>query len=152
MGFQNGGVMHVGSTHSPGAVTAVFIALGSGTIVLLHVFFALTWNSLFKWVGVGWPWFLNSGATVVLTLTVLFVVALIAGLCVRVPQRTRLLAGLGMCGGANAAMVVVLFVVGPGNIWPMVIVMGSLLITPAVILGIAIASLIVFVKTRYVEA
>ena len=129
----------------------VFIAVGFGTFVLLQVFFALTWNSLFKWGGVDRPWFLNSGATIVLTLTVLFVVSLIAGLCVRVPQRTRLLAGLGMCGGANATMVVWLFVIGPGNIWPIVIVMGSLIITPAVILGIAIASLIVFVKTRYVE-
>ncbi len=131
----------------------VFSAVGFGTFVLLHVFFALTWNSLFTTRGgAPTPWFLNSGATIVLTLTVLFVVSLIGGLCVRVPQRTRLLAGLGMCGGTNAAMVVVLFVVGPGNIWPMVIVMGSLLITPAVILGIAIASLIVFVKTWYVEA
>jgi len=88
----------------------------------------------------------------VVTVTALFLVSLLAGLAARVPQRVRLRAGLGMLGGANAAMVIVLFVVGPGNIWPLVIVMGSLLITPAVILGIAVASLIVFVKTRYVEA
>jgi len=129
-----------------------FIAVGFGTFLLLHVFFALTWNSLFKWGSVDRPWFLNSGAATRLTLTVLFVVSLIAGLCVRVPQRTRLLAGLGMCGGATAAMVIWLFVIGPGTIWPIVTVIGSLLVTPAVALGIALASLIEFLRTKYTES
>ena len=130
----------------------VFIVVGFGTFVLLHVFFALTWNSLFKWHSVDVPWFLNSGASIVLTLTVLFVVSLIAGLCVHVSRRTRLLAGLGMWGGANIAMIVVLFVLGPGNMWPIVIVMASLLMTPAVALGTALASLVQLLRIKFSEA
>jgi hypothetical protein len=81
----------------------------------------------------GVRWFLNSGFTVTTTLVVLALVAILVEVLDRavLPWRPCWLAA-----GISVAFVGYLFAVGPGNLFPIVVVMGlTMLIPTAVIAG-----------------
>jgi hypothetical protein len=84
------------------------------------------------WLQVAYGWWLNSGIGVVRTSTVLFVLGfLIAAWRSGSPRRRS----FGLWLGAIAAMTAVLFKTGPGNIWPIVLVVASGLSAVAVFSG-----------------
>jgi hypothetical protein len=82
-------------------------------------------------------WFLNSGRGVLLTTIVLALAAAAMGLGSSPPGLWR--AAVGFAGGAAAAMVVVLFALGPGTIFPIVIAIGTGIIAVAAVTGVVIA-------------
>ena len=70
------------------------------------------------------PWFLNAGRAVLFTGLCVFAVAVAVGATVRRPLEKALLC-VCVTGGACAAMAGVLFMRGPGNIFPIVLVIGG---------------------------
>lgn len=105
---------------------------GVAVFLLLQVFFSQTWMNLFAWAKVTQAWWLNSGRSIFVTLVVVFL-ATVAVLAVR---RTSLLASsLAMMAGLAIGMTVALLAVGPGNLWPIVLVFGWGLLGVAVGLG-----------------
>jgi hypothetical protein len=105
----------------------VGFAAGLMTFVAAHEVEALKWAA---WFGsVHDPWFLNSGRAVAFTMACLLVSSLIAG--------WLRLSGLMFAAGAATAMTAVLFLKqgGPGTIFPIVIVVGTLLMLAVSLLG-----------------
>jgi hypothetical protein len=82
-------------------------------------------------------WFLNSGRGVLITTIVLALAAAAMGLGSSPPGLWS--ATVAFSGGAAAAMVVVLFALGPGTIFPIVIAIGMVIIAVAAITGAVIA-------------
>jgi hypothetical protein len=110
-------------------VTRRWLGFGVGLLAFLAVHLAesLMWNI---WFGDAHePWFLNSGRAVAATIGWLFVVSAIAG--------SFGLSGLMLSAGAFVAMTGVLFLKpgGPGNIFPIVMAFGGLLILGSNTLG-----------------
>jgi hypothetical protein len=84
----------------------------------------------------GSGWFLNSGVGVAL------VVGVLAGACavlaVATPQSNVWRVSGAFAGGAIAAMIVSLFAIGPGTLFPIVIAIGGGLIVIAALAGGAV--------------
>jgi hypothetical protein len=87
----------------------------------------------------GAGWFLNSGRGVLVVAAVLGVLAILVGSVRTVPLRVG---GAALVAGAVVAMVGTLFVVGPGTIFPIVIVVGTAVIAVAVAAGTMLAALV----------
>jgi hypothetical protein len=83
-------------------------------------------------------WWLDSGRGVATTMAVLFGTAI--GVCLR-SDAPRLQA-TAMCIGAIAGMTAVLFWIGPGTIWPIVLVVAAALTCTAVYAGAGVARLV----------
>lgn len=75
-------------------------------------------------------WWLNEGQRVAITLAVAAVGAVVAAPTLP----TAAAFGFGMAGG----MATILFVTGPGTIFPIVIVIGTMMIGTAVVVGFAV--------------
>jgi hypothetical protein len=106
---------------------AVGFAAGLLTFGAAHAVEVLKWAA---WFGNAYePWFLNSGRAVAFTMACLFLTSLISG--------WLRLSALMIAAGAATAMIAVLFLKegGPGTIFPIVIVAGSVLILAITILG-----------------
>jgi hypothetical protein len=103
------------------------IALGALAFAAAHAIIVSKWGEWFG--GLHEPWFLNSGRAVAFTTALLFGVGLAGGLFG--------LSGLMIAAGAFVTMTVVFFRLpdGPGNIFPVVVVSGGLLILGAAWLG-----------------
>ena len=85
-------------------------------------------------------WFLDSGTAAVSMLGALFAVAALVGATVR--SGHPLTRGLGVAAGACAAMTLVLFRVGPGTIFPIVLAFGGALITVTSVAGAVVGGLV----------
>jgi hypothetical protein len=99
--------------------------LGAATFLAAHVVEVAGWREWFY--GVYAPWFLNSGRAVALTAGSLMVVAAIAALTIS-DRRDWLVVGMNLTAGATVAMVIVLFAVGPGTLFPIAIVIGTVVV------------------------
>jgi hypothetical protein len=78
-------------------------------------------------------WWLDSRAGVLRVGGLLF----LAGLFVAMWRyRTAIYAGIALWAGAVVGMAVVLFTIGPGDIWPIVLVVGSAISAAAVLAGV----------------
>lgn len=82
-------------------------------------------------------WFLNSGRGVLITTIVLALAAAAMGFGSSPPGVLKTAAAFS--GGAAAAMVFVLFALGPGTIFPLVIAIGTAIISVAAVTGVALA-------------
>ena len=82
-------------------------------------------------------WFLNSGRGVLIMTIVLALAAAAMGLGSSPPSVWR--AAAAFSGGAAAVMVVFVFALGPGTIFPIVIVIGTAIIAVAAVTGGAIS-------------
>lgn len=91
-------------------------------------------------VGAG-VFFTHTTLKIRFTGTVLFLATVWALASVRQSGSVTVQAGLAMFGGTLVAMVIVLFIGGPGNLWPIVIVIGTFVLAPAFVLGIAVSLL-----------
>ena len=81
-------------------------------------------------------WFLNSGRGV----AVVAVFCAVAGALVGAVRRDNVLESTMVAGGAVLAMIAVLFSIGPGTIFPIVIVFGTVIIAGATLLGMAVGN------------
>src|SRR3977135_2018311 len=71
-------------------------------------------------------WWLNTGFGVVLTVLVLVLPAVVIGATVRRPFSSESLLSPGACwAGANIGLAIVLFRVGTGTIFPIVLLIGA---------------------------
>jgi len=114
-----------------------FVVGGAATFVAAHLVEAARWSAWFG--GVYAPWFLNSARAVGFTMLCLFVVGLLAGSANRHDAVTR---GINALAGASIAMAVTLMVIGPGTIFPIVIVAGTLILAVAIAAGAVVGSLL----------
>ena len=83
-------------------------------------------------------WWLNSGRGVAATMAVLFGTAI--GVCRR--SDAPWFRATAMCIGAIAGMTATLFWIGPGTIWPIVLVVAAALTCTAVYAGAGVARLV----------
>ena len=95
---------------------------------------AATAASMQAWTG----WWLNSGIGVAYTVTVLFVLALCFGLWSPGSPWARAIA---LWAGAMTGLAASLWWIGPGTIWPIVLIVSSVLTACAVISGISVGRL-----------
>jgi len=94
------------------------------------------------WFGGQWePWFLNdSGRAVAFTAITLFVAALAAGLLWARDGADAIVHGVNVAAGAAVAMIGVLVAIGPGTIFPIVIVAGMVLALGSTVAGAALVA------------
>ena len=99
------------------------VVLGAAAFLAAHAMLVAKWAT---WFGGQWqPWFLNdSGRAVALTAAALFAAALAASLLWALDRGDAIVHGVNVAAGATAAMIGVLVAVGPGTIFPIVIVGG----------------------------
>jgi hypothetical protein len=107
------------------------VLLGAMTFLAAHAVESAAWTTWFR--GEYAPWFLNSGRAVAFTAGSLLIIGLAVGLNTSAWRDSMITAG-NLLAGAIAAMVVVLFAVGPGTLFPIAIAIG------AVVLGVSSAA------------
>ena len=113
-------------------IRSKLLFLGAATFLAAHAVEVAGWSSWFY--GVYAPWFLNSSRAVAVTAGALMIVGAIVALTT--PDRTGwLIAGLNLAAGAMAAMIVVLFSVGPGTLFPIAITIGAMVVAVSSIAG-----------------
>lgn len=107
----------------------------------LQVFFALTWGWLFRSATLETPWFLGSRPSIVLTQVVFGLLAAIQAARAST-WRERFASAALMTGGAMAALVALFLLLGPSNLmvgptdlWPVVLASSLLLLGPAIVAG-----------------
>lgn len=98
------------------------VVLGAVTFLVAHAVLVATWPT---WFGPEWkPWFLNSGRAVAFTAALLVV----AGAVVSASDwRESIIRGANVAAGALVAMIIVLSVIGPWNLFPIVVVIGAMI-------------------------
>lgn len=128
--------------------TLAFLVFGAAVFVLVHGFFAITQDSI-RWGEKPGIFFTLSFSKIKFTAAVLFLTAASALSFVRRPRSQIARAGLAMLAGTLMAMVVVLFLIGPGNLWPIVIVFGGALLAPAFILATLLSLLVTELRDRW---
>jgi len=105
--------------------------LGAMAFLAAHIVESAAWTTWFH--GEYAPWFLNSGRAVAFTAGSLLIIGLVAGINTPAWRDSMITAG-NLLAGAVAAMIVVLFAVGPGTLFPIAIVIG------AAVLGVSSAA------------
>jgi hypothetical protein len=83
------------------------------------------------WTG----WWLNSGTGVVWTLATLFLFAALVG---SVNVRSPLAAPVALWTGSMTGLTLSLFWLGPGTIWPIVLLVSSVLTAGTIMLGMSV--------------
>ena len=84
-------------------------------------------------------WWLNSGTGVAAMLVCLTAIACLAG---RGSSEIRRARAIALWSGAMVATTAILIVIGPGTIWPLVLLFAGVLLAGAVLLGIALRWLV----------
>jgi hypothetical protein len=95
--------------------------LGAVAFFAAHLIESAAWTTWFD--GEYTPWFLNSGRAVAFTAGLLLIIGLAAGITT-LAWRDSMITAANVLAGAVAAMIVVLFAVGPGTLFPIAIVIG----------------------------
>lgn len=96
------------------------VLVGGAAFVGAHLVQTLAWQTWFH--GAYNPWFLNSGRAVAFTAALLVLAGAIVSAADR---RESIIRGANAAAGALAAMMATLAVVGPGNLFPIVIAFGA---------------------------
>lgn len=122
-------------------VSAIHVIVGAAGFLVLQLVLALSWSRLDQWGGKPKAWFLNADASTAFGAGACFVVAFACAVAFRLPPRSRLLAGGALVAGAVASMTLVLFAIGPGNLWPIVLIFGSAIVVPSSSAGYALGAL-----------
>jgi hypothetical protein len=98
------------------------VLVGGAAFLAAHLVQTLAWQTWFH--GSYDPWFLNSGRAVAFTAALLVVAGAIVSAADR---RESIIRGANAAAGALVAMIVILAVVGPGNLFPIVIAFGAVI-------------------------
>ena len=99
------------------------VVLGAAMFLVTHLVVISKWTTWFD--GQQAPWFLNSGRAVGFTALCLLVAGLVASASWARDRDDAMTHSANVAAGALVAMTVVLFFVGPGTIFPIVIVFGG---------------------------
>jgi hypothetical protein len=113
------------------------LVLGAATFLAAHAIERAAWQS---WFGpANSPWFLNSGRAVAFTTACILVAGVLAGVFSR-DRDDALVHGGNVAAGAVVAMAVVLFLgPGPGTIFPIVLVIGTVIVAMSSFAGTLLA-------------
>jgi hypothetical protein len=99
------------------------VVFGAATFLATHLVVIRKWTTWFD--GQQAPWFLNSARAVGFTALCLLAAGLVASACWARNRDEAITHAANVAAGALLAMTVVLFFVGPGTIFPLVIVFGG---------------------------
>jgi len=111
------------------------VVLGGAAFLAAHAVQVWAWRAWFAPAGDFAAWFLNSGRAAAFTAACLFVVSAISSAFGSADRRDSLVRGAYFSGGAVAVMTVVLFITGPGTIWPIVLVAGAAIVITSGVSG-----------------
>ena len=111
------------------------LVLGAAAFLAAHAVEVFRWRQWFDSSGAHQPWFLNAGSAAAFTAaSVAIAGAAGAALWARTPQKARQ-QSLALAAGAALAMAITLWSIGPGTIFPLVIVAGAGFVTLSAGLG-----------------
>jgi hypothetical protein len=110
--------------------------IGAATFSALQIF----WSLGHAYSGLRGAWIMKTGLGIGICFAVFVLITAVVCVCYRKSK------ALAKCGGAIAlgaiaAMTVALFLIGPGNLWPIVIAFDGAIIGAAVAVGAAIGAL-----------
>jgi hypothetical protein len=111
------------------------LILGGAAFLAAHAVEVYRWRDWFDPSNKFGPWFLNNGGAIIVTAVA---VAAAAALSTWLWARSARHAGrqsLEVAGGAALAMAITLIVVGPGNMFPIVLAIGTMLVTISALWG-----------------
>ena len=111
------------------------VLAGTVTFTVVHLVQSAAWREWFDRGGQYPPWFLNTGRAVAFAAGSLFLAAAIAGALSSASRRDSIVQGGNMGAGALAAMAAVLFITGPGTIFPIVLAFGAAIAVVSSVLG-----------------
>jgi hypothetical protein len=109
------------------------LLLGAATFVAAHVVMVTMWVRWFD--GQQDPWFLNSGRAIVFTAVCVAAAGAVASALWAQNRSDAMRHGANVATGAVLAMAVLLMRVGPGTIFPIVIVFGGAIVLCSSALG-----------------
>src|SRR5215210_4204493 len=113
------------------------LVLGAATFLAAH---AVEWARWRSWFSAEWePFFMNSGRAVAFTVACVLIAGLVAALLAR-DRRDALIHAGNVTAGAVVVMIFTLFSTGPGTLFPIVIVFGTIVLAAGSYLG-ALAAL-----------
>ena len=116
------------------------VILGAAAFIAANGVEVAAWST---WFGPDHePWFLNSGRAVAFTAGCLLVAGMGAGAARRSALREAMLDGVSVTVGAVLAMMGVLFATGPGAIFPIVLIFGSVIAAAASVPGALVGSIL----------
>ncbi|HEX7140067.1 MAG TPA: hypothetical protein VF219_19605 [Vicinamibacterales bacterium] len=111
------------------------LALGAAAFLAMHAVEVHRWREWFDASASHVPWFLNNGRAATLTMAGVAVAAAVDAAVWARSARNAGRQSLDVAGGAALAMTITLFVIGPGSIFPIVLVAGAGLMTASAVLG-----------------
>lgn len=113
------------------------LVLGAAAFLAAHVVEVIMWTAWFS--PQFKPFFTNSGRSMAFTAACALIAGLLAGISAK-DQRDVLIRAGNVAAGAAIAMTAALFWAGPGNLFPIVIALGTAILAACSFLG-AVATL-----------
>jgi hypothetical protein len=107
------------------------VGFGAAAFLAAHLIETAAWSSWFAGNSFA-PWFLNSSRAGAFTILLL---SLMAALTATREVEEAIVRGINVGLGAAAVMVVVLFVVGPGTLFPIALAIGLVVVVTAGVVG-----------------
>jgi hypothetical protein len=111
------------------------VILGGAAFLAAHALEAYRWREWFNPSTNSGPWFLNSGTAIAATSAAVAAAAALSTMLWARSGRRAWRQSLEVASGAALAMAITLFVVGPGNIFPIVLAIGTMVLTVSSLLG-----------------
>jgi hypothetical protein len=111
------------------------LILGGAAFLAAHALEVYRWRDWFDPSNKFEPWFLNSGRAITVTAAAVAAAAALSTWLWARSGRHASRQSLEVAGGAALAMAITLIVVGPGNIFPIVLAIGTMLLTVSAFLG-----------------
>jgi hypothetical protein len=111
------------------------LTLGAAAFLAAHAVEVSRWRQWFDPSGAHQPWFLNTGSAAAFTAASVAIAGAVgASLWAMTPQKARQ-QSLALAAGAALALAITLWAIGPGSIFPVVIVAGAGFLTLSAGLG-----------------
>jgi len=114
-----------------------WVLMGAVAFLAAHVLERMMWLQWFADQSMV-AWFTNSGRAVLVTVGFMFVAGFLSNLRTR-DRQERMLGAANVAGGGILALVVALVMSGAGTIFPLVIIIGAVLIIAGTYAGAFIA-------------
>jgi hypothetical protein len=111
------------------------LVLGAAAFLAAHAVEVYRWRDWFDATGGQPPWFLNSGTAIVLTAAAVALAAAGGAMLWASSGREAGQQSFGVAGGAALAMATTLVVIGPGNIFPIVLIIGTGILAISAVFG-----------------
>lgn len=112
---------------------------GFGAFGILHLGLRLSWDSLFAYQGVRNAWFLNSGKAFLVVVIGLFFAGLGMGLFSPLFRRRWISNAFLMNVGVAFGVACFLALAGPGSLWPLAFILGTIVTVPPIWAGVGLS-------------